>query len=151
MNTEYQYTDLSAEPCIAMIKENIIKSEMTNKEWIDQSFHSIEMWFKIWFANELSSNDKDILDIIVADSVGKRLTNKTRTLIMGEIYNQAEPVTQLPRLMGALNTQAVFIVALDNLNFDLARLIIQQLKDAEVITADDQTLVNGIIPVSKWV
>jgi len=151
MTTEYTYNDLSAEPCISMMKENIAKSEMTDKNWTDQSYHPTENWLKIWFDADLSSGDKTLLDGIVSGCLGKRLTRMTRELIMSAIYDQAEPVTQLPRLMSALNTQAVFIVALDNYNFDLARLIVQQLVDASLITTDDQTLVDGIIPVSKWV
>lgn len=151
MSYLYEYTNLSDTVCQGYVKDAIRLSEMTNKVWSDMSFNPLDMWFKIWFDTELDATDQATLEAIVNSSLGKVLTHKTRDVIMTEIYQTAEPTTQLPRLMAALNSQAVFIVALDGYNFDLARSIVQSLVDGGEITTDDQTLVNGIIPASKWV
>lgn len=157
MTTLYEYNDLTKSPAIGYIREEIAKSAMADKAIADiqarlkSQWNSGDCWLKIWFESELSTDDKAILDSTVAASIGKVITKNTRTKIMGDIYDQAEPETQLPRLMAALNTAPVFIVALDNYNFDLARLILGQLLTGGAITQEDFDLINSIIPASKWV
>jgi len=68
---------------------------------------------------------------------------KSRTTIMSEIFSGAEPTTQFPRLVDAIDL--AFIVALDNFNHDFARQRLGVLKDAGDITQADYDFIDGIL------
>ncbi len=150
MSIEYAYTDLAALPCFAYIDDYLAASEMTNKNMVDISMHPEEMWLKVWFDVALSAEDKALFDTIVTDSLGKVKVVKRREAIMAEILSSVSSQEQLGRLLNALDDYTSMAIALDNLNYDLARLRVQKVTDDGAITEADRDLVYSTIPLNAF-
>jgi len=151
MSAEYVYPDLAKVPCLNYIRAYIAKSEMTDKNMTDISYHVDEHWLKVWFGASLSAADKDLLDGIVADSLGMRVIKKTREAIMAEILTLASvDPAQVGRLLDALDNYTSMAVALDNLNYSLARMRVQKVYADGAITEADMNLVLSCIPTSDY-
>lgn len=150
MTTEYTYPDLADCVCCGCLEEMIRDSAMTDKAWTDYSYNPIDDTFKISFDADLSSGDKTLLDGIVADSIGKRITKYTTDYVAKLVFEQAEQQTQLPRIMAAVDNHATIVLALNNYNFDLTRQIIADLVAGGELLAEDETLIDSILPASKW-
>lgn len=150
--TQYFYEDLTQEPCLDKIVDDVAASDMTDKNLGDifsnanSSINLIINW-----NTDLSAEDKTILDGVVLDSLGRKLNNKSRETILGEIFDNAEPTVQQPRLVGALNIMATMIAALDNMNYPLARGMALQALGGGLILQEDYDLVISKIPDSKYI
>lgn len=71
---------------------------------------------------------------------------KTRVELLAEIMTDAEPTTQLPRLLNALDLYPSFAIALDNFNYLLARSRMGLALTNGDIIQDDYDLIDGILP-----
>ncbi|RLC87088.1 MAG: hypothetical protein DRJ03_06915 [Chloroflexi bacterium] len=105
------------------------------------------------FADTGSANDHlaanhthRIVEVQVHRDYFEESKSKERRLIMAEVLLSAEPVTQLPRLLRAINTHSSVIVALDNLNYSLAMMCLQMTLSDGAITQDDYDLIVSKIP-----
>lgn len=151
MSTEYKYEDLTAIPNQAYIDTYLVTSAMTNKNMVDISFNPEEMWLKVWFDLELSAEDKTIFDGIVSDSLGKVKVVRRREAIMSDILIAATPDSeQLSRLLDALDDYTSMAIALDNLNYALARSRVEKVYTDGRITEDDRNLVLTYIPTEAY-
>lgn len=69
----------------------------------------------------------------------------SRQTITGEIFLAAEPETQAPRLLDALDTHSSMLAALDNYNYPLAVLrVAKALSVGAIIQADYDLIVSKI-------
>ena len=72
--------------------------------------------------------------------------NKSRELIYSEILSSAESITQLPRILDALDKYHSITVALDNGDYSLARIRATKARVASDITQADYDLFDSKIP-----
>ena len=148
---EYLYSDLAKPVCLAYIAEYLPLSAMTNKNMTDISWNPELSWLKVWFDVALDVEDKMILDSLVAASLGKVKVKKSREAIMGEIFALASTdPAQIGRLLDALDGYPSMAIALDNLNYALARMRVEKVYTDGVITIEDRDLVLGTIPESAY-
>lgn len=160
MAYSYEYTK-SGEPCIPMIREEVAASEMSEKT-ILRFYDAVRtrpvktepptsVTFKVEMNSELSVEDKAILDSIIDASIGKhRVTESART-ILGNLFESCADQAQQMRLLAALDKRPSFDRAIENQNFPLAyTLMAMSLADGDIIEAD-VTLIESIVPASKWV
>jgi len=148
---KYRYDNLVPLACLAYVEDKVHTSAMTDKAYTDISLNPEEGWLDIWFDTNLSVGDKTILDGIVSDSQGIILIKKPRTRIMAEILFTAEPdPAQLSRLLDALDSYPSVAIALDGMNYELARMRVAKVLADGAITEDDYDLVMAIIPASKY-
>ncbi len=145
--TEYYYGDLAQAVCLSYIEQKLPLTAMANKVVADISFNPEESWLKVWFDEALSPADKTIFDGLVADSLGKKRIKKTREDIMAAILTAASPDSaQLTRLLDALDAYPSMAIALDNLNYALARARVEKVYTDGAITLADRDLVLATIP-----
>ena len=101
----------------------------------------------IIFNRELSVEEKNTLDDMVTNFAP--FYPKDRKDILNEVMSTAEPTTQLPRLLDALDKHASFIAALDNYNYILASSRLVNAVNNGDITADDKTFIESKFP-ENW-
>jgi len=146
---EYFYNNLSGVPTLAKIHVDVKGSEMTDKNIDSCSFDGSQL--KIIFDNELSAGDKTLLDTIVDNSLDQPYITKSKIEILDEIFSSAstegDPPTQQDRFISVLNSNPIFIVAIESAvesgQWAFARGLIQS---DGTLTADDKTLMLGILP-----
>jgi len=153
---DYTYENLTQEPCLDYISSSVFYSEtMTDKlitaqrfDWNEDETSGILI---VTFQNELSIDDKTILDGFVTESLGKIRVTKCRQEIMREILFAAMgDQTQLARLLNALDNYTSIPVALDNCNYPLARQRVEKALTDGAITAGDRDLVFLFVPESEY-
>lgn len=154
---DYTYDNLTQEPCLDYIASAIFYSEtMTDKamvsqrfDWLDDEQTSGRLVAK--FQNELSVDDKALLDGFVTASLGKVRVTKCRQEIMREIlYAAMGDQLQLGRLLDALDNYTSIPVALDNCNYPLARQRVLKCEADGAITEADRILVFQFIPEDEF-
>jgi hypothetical protein len=146
MTFEYQYNP-AFNPNIEKIASDVRASEMTNTniercKWEGRAETPV---LKVYFDQELSAGDKTILDGIV-DSSGVFQETRSRESILGEILESCQDQPQVDRLFTAVRNDDVFVFALDNFNYALARQLATAQEAAGTITQADLDLVLSIIP-----
>jgi hypothetical protein len=154
---DYSYENLAQEPCLDFVATAIFYSEtMTNKTITGQRFDWLneEMTdgtLVVTFQNELSVDDKALLDGFVTASLGKVRITKCRQEIMREIlYAAMGDQVQLGRLLDALDNYTSIPVALDNCNYPLARQRVLKCEADGAITEADRILVFQFIPEEEF-
>lgn len=148
--TAYEYLNLTEIPCQPYIEQYVAASAMLNTNLVDISYHPEEKWLKVWFDPELDASDKTMLDGIVADSKGKTKIIKRREVIMSEILVSATSQEQLGRLLDAIDSYTSMAIALDNLNYALARSRVEKVYTDGAITEADRDLVLLTIPTAEY-
>ena len=150
MTVEYKYEDLEKLPCLAYMDEFAGPPTLPEK-FCDISMHPVEMWLHVWFEDALSTEDKAALDTVVSDSLGKKKVVKRREVIMGEIFALAsQDQAQIGRLLDALDNYPGMAIALDNLNYALARMRVEKVYTDGAITEADRDLVLSTIPTEEY-
>lgn len=147
----YERTELAGEPNHWYIEDYVKSSTMSNKNLLEQSKNPEEAWLKLWFSAELSASDITKLDAIIDDSLDKATVKKDSNKIMSEIFEAiGDDAAQLNRMTIAFNADPFLLVALNNRNYAMARVIVQGSKTKGNITEADETMILGIIPDSKF-
>ncbi len=150
---EYPYENLGDKPCLEYIKQTVAASAMANKDIGRQGAdeEDDEKWtLVVTFDEELITGDLAILNGIVVDSLGKVQVRKSREKIMGEILSLVTSEAQLSRLLDALDDYTSMAIALDNLNYDLARMRVQKVMDDGAIEEADRDLIFSTIPTASF-
>ena len=70
----------------------------------------------------------------------------TRINILGQVIAAAEPATQLPRILDAVDGYCSFVLALDHSNYTLARSRLATARQRNVINQADYDLIISFIP-----
>ena len=158
--TLYEYTK-EKEPCPGKIREEILSSEMADKPSLNfvgakrirnpESGVLQSIVFKIESNYDLSVDDKVILDGIIDNSLGFHKVMQTTRQMLGDLFENCVDQTQQMRLLAALDNRPSFTIALDNQNFPLAHVLMGMSMADGDITEVDVTLIESIVPASKWV
>jgi len=85
MGFEYEFDSLSAAPDMGMLQDEVENSSMSQTSWEDISFHPGDMWLKIWFAEELSSEDQQTLGGLVDACLGVNRFQKESNSVYFEL------------------------------------------------------------------
>jgi hypothetical protein len=90
---------------------------------------------------EMTSDEKADVDAFVK-------TEKSRILIMSEVFQHFTSGSQAARMVSVVDTKASFLLALDAYNYTYARSILSQLLSEGKIIISDIVLCNTYIPSS---
>lgn len=154
MSVVYTYENLSPVPCtpyiITMVYYGGVDGQMDVGviNW-EQSTQTLT----VEWGHELTVDQKDLLDAIVVNSLGKVRVYKDRNKIMDEIFWTALSQGGQPRvwaLVLGLNKVPALIVALDNGNYPLARSLVDYALLQSWITQDDHDLALTRIPEHEY-
>jgi len=87
MGFEYEFDNLSAVPDMGMLQDGVENSGMSQTSWEDISFHPGDMWLKVWFVEELSSEDQQILGALVDECLGVDRFQKESSSVYFELVS----------------------------------------------------------------
>jgi len=93
-----------------------------------------------------STANETLLDSLVLNHDGVSVISKSRQDILADVLTNAEPITQLPRLLNSLDKYPSVMASLDNFNYLLAYSRILLAETNGDITSEDTTLILGCFP-----
>jgi len=120
MSVMYEYTNLAAVPSQGILADEVAASDMAQKVWEDISYHPEEKWLKIWFEEDLSTEDQSTLSSLVDDCLGVHDFRVERNSVFFEFVQASAQRWERHRrrIRFQTNFSAVPTVTLSNVVFD---------------------------------
>jgi hypothetical protein len=151
MTTIYEYDSLPGVPCLPFIQTRIAYGVVGSRDVEGISWEGAATILRIEWKTPLDSAKKALLDSLVQDSVGKVQVSRSREDIVNDIFWScySDPA-QLGRLLNAFDVVPSMALALDNLNYALARSRVAKCYDDGLITDADRDLLLAKIPENEF-
>jgi hypothetical protein len=153
MSVTYTYADLDPAPCLPYVITQVYYGVVGQMDIGDMNWSEATRVLTVQWGHELTVDEKDLLDMVVVNSLGKVRIYKDRNKIMDEIFWTALAMGGQPRvwnLVLGLNKVPALIVALDNGNYPLARSLVDYALAQAWITQDDHDLALSKIPEHEY-
>ena len=153
--TTYTYDSLPDQPCTEYIQSQVDYGLIGGDRGIGQMDWTGENeTLVIQWDHDLSVENKALLDAAVVASCTKQMVSKSREAIVEQIFwmclADPEYPAQLGRLLNAFDVVPSMTLALDNLNFPLARSRVQKCVTDGLITEADRDLVFTVMPSENF-
>lgn len=145
---------VAQEPCLQKIREEVLASEvMANQNLLACAGHAQAdgTWtVELTFDPDLGEPDISYMEVIIKASVGMVAVTTTRQEIFADIFLGTQDQGRIGRILDGLDQFPSVAVALDNLNYSLARYRVGLCYQAGYITADDCAYVLAFIPTAAY-